>query len=400
MNRERFIPLVRGCKHRILRLALLPLAVLCVVAFSGRGALAAECSVSRSTGEVARVILTEGGELLQFVVFTPEEYPVNARWESDPGVILDIEIVPCGDAHPGWIWEYFTLYAPEDADTDDSEGVLIMESGHYFWQSNGGLYWDAIDDGFYDPTLRLCVLVEDEEPPPPPPSGNQPPYAWFDYMELPEYGPSGLVYDGMNLVGKKVLLDAGSSYDPDGSIVEAYFRVSGPHSASWTTWPSGNIATDPPVPIFFPREDYEVTLFVGDDGGLWSSVTRQIAIHLPVDLVRVVPIEWRHFGRFIPEWLTIFYKYDGEYYAYPTTGYDVGFPNAPESIFVVLSRHEIGRWYTVAPPPAGLPIVGYLRYSDRSPRTRYYRRIEDAWGVGLSIAKILGWPQAKPRGPR
>ena len=59
-------------------------------------------------------------------------------------------------------------------------------------------------------------------------NGREPPVASFTYSEQEDYQVSGLkADDGTFLIGKKVILDMSSSYDPDGEIKDWYFTAKG-----------------------------------------------------------------------------------------------------------------------------------------------------------------------------
>jgi len=222
------------------------------------------------------------------------------------------------------------------------------------------------------------------------------PVASFTYSEQDEYGPSGIIsdYDRINLVGKKVTIDTSSSYDPDGTITETRFTVKGRYIEDNANWPSSWSCENEECTrrsAYFPREDYEITLHVKDNDGLWSETTQTIQINLArarlntsntptADIATIGPAM---FSGGLPSHLTFYYKYDGEYCFYETESLHISFPNSSEMVFFTPGDYQHEIWGLL---PQDLPedaiVMGYIKYD------LPYRRIIEAEGLGEYIAMV------------
>ena len=242
-----------------------------------------------------------------------------------------------------------------------------------------------------------------------------PPVADFTIEDINSYQPSGIEHLGENLLGKKAVLDASPSYDPDGYITRYSWSVDGRYleeNPGWISsgWDFG--AEHIVASAWFPRNDYEVTLEVEDDKGNVARVTKTISVDLQPSIVRMSSFLQEHryvdtcpsvldpFGSkrssiwellCIPSWYsleqvgTMYYLHNGEYahlalsseWARAWKSADiVYFIQRPENPYTI---EDIIHIEDQAP---GYEILGYLEINPIS------HRVMVAEGIGIYLADI------------
>ena len=230
---------------------------------------------------------------------------------------------------------------------------------------------------------------------------NQNPVAQFTVQELDEYGVSGIKSsDGTFLIGKKILIDASASNDPDGEIVNHWFVLSGKYSEINLTWqPAHDDSGALRYFAYIPRQDYQLTLHVVDNEGLGSVETKSITVDLANSLWSgentstggVLSLGLPPSGGSV-DIFWLYYLVDGEYNFFYTTMAGILFPTSDEWTYFIFEDHQIG---SLRPEdvPEGAETIGSIKYDIQ------IQQVLDSSGFGDIIASIYTGVRDAPASP-